>query len=154
MPLETFVTGGRVIFEYMQVQNCTKCEENDSKSISSVQECFECHGSGKQMSGGMHDIRFRLGGGGPCYYCNGKGKIELKSRLDGPKQKQCVNCKGGKIITERAKFEFEVKPGTVPGSMLTFKDRGHFNSYPLSSEKKILMICNLNNYFFYSLSAE
>lgn len=93
---------------------CDKCQGIGASSKEYVQTCKTCGGQGKVMKmvqmGPMIQQSIQH-----CGHCKGKGKM-----ID--PAKYCNKCNGSKIMKIKKHLDCYVRPGSVPGTTITFKN--------------------------------
>jgi len=93
---------------------CDKCEGFGASSKEFVQTCKTCNGQGKVMKmvqmGPMVQQSIQH-----CAHCKGKGKT-----ID--PTKYCGKCNGNKTMKMKKHLDCYVRPGSVPGTTITFKN--------------------------------
>ena len=92
---------------------CDKCEGTGAHSKECIKTCKTCNGQGKIMKmvqmGPMIQQSIQH-----CGNCKGKGKM-----ID--PNKYCSKCNGNKIMKIKKHLDCYVRPGSVPGTTITFK---------------------------------
>jgi DnaJ-class molecular chaperone len=106
---------GKVIpIDFNKIICCDKCEGTGANSKENVINCTTCNGQGRVV----HMVRM-----GPmiqqsvqqCKQCNGNGKIISPGY-------ECIKCKGKKHIVIKRHLDCYVRPGSMSGTSISFKN--------------------------------
>jgi len=93
---------------------CDKCEGTGALSKEFIQNCKTCNGQGKIIKmvqiGPMIQQSIQH-----CGNCKGKGKMIDPS-------KYCNKCNGNKLMKIKKHLDCYVRPGSIPGTTITFKN--------------------------------
>lgn len=127
---------------------CVGCSGTGAKSLSDIQTCSVCDGSGRSVSikrtpmGIMQSI-------GTCNQCAGKGKM-LKHGCE------CVQCGGKKYTKLQKKYDIVVPAGVRAGHRVTYKNDSdwvpdyqyvgdlHFNVNVLPRDSDYMEVCDVD----------
>jgi len=93
---------------------CDKCQGCGASSKECVKTCKTCNGQGKVMKmvqmGPMIQQSIQH-----CGHCKGKGKMIDPNNY-------CKKCNGSKIMKIKKHLDCYIRPGSVPGTTITFKN--------------------------------
>ena len=117
----TDVYVGKVIpIDFIKVICCDKCEGNGANSKDSIKTCNNCNGKGKivkmMQMGPMIQQSIQ-----DCNNCRGQGKII-------PPGAYCTKCNGKKGVHIKRHVDCYIRPGTTPGTHISFKNEADWQS--------------------------
>ena len=106
--------GKSVSIDFNKTVCCDKCHGCGALSKEHIQTCKTCNGQGKVMKmvqmGPMIQQSIQH-----CGNCKGIGKMVEQG-------KQCVKCNGNKTMTLKKHLDCYVRPGSAPGTSISFKN--------------------------------
>jgi DnaJ homolog subfamily A member 2 len=112
--------GRQVPINFTKLICCDECQGRGTKSADNIKNCTTCNGNGRVM---------RVMQMGPmvqqtvstCNACKGKGKMITPGS-------ECTKCKGTKSCTFKQHLDCYIRPGSNPGSHITFKNESDWNA--------------------------
>jgi len=114
LSLTDVYSGKNIGIDLEKIICCDKCEGIGASSKEFIKTCKICNGQGKIMKmvqmGPMIQQSIQH-----CAQCKGKGKMIDPS-------KYCTKCNGSKIMKIKKHLDCYVRPGSVPGTTITFKN--------------------------------
>jgi DnaJ-class molecular chaperone len=106
--------GKSVSIDFNKTLCCDKCNGCGALSKEHIQSCKTCNGQGKVMKmvqmGPMIQQSIQH-----CANCKGIGKMVEQG-------KNCIKCNGNKTMTIKKHLDCYVRPGSAPGTSITFKN--------------------------------
>ena len=106
--------GKSVSIDFSKVLCCDKCNGCGAMSKEFIQTCKTCNGQGKVMKmvqiGPMIQQSIQH-----CGHCKGLGKMIEQG-------KNCTKCNGTKSMSIKKHLDCYVRPGSAPGTSITFKN--------------------------------
>lgn len=114
LSLEDVYLGKQVPLDFIKIICCDTCHGIGAKSADAVMSCNICNGQGRVVKmmqmGPMIQQSVQ-----PCSACGAKGKMIKPGS-------ECGNCHGKKSIGIKRHLDCYVRPGSQPGSVITFKN--------------------------------
>lgn len=112
--------GCLVPVDFTKMICCDQCQGLGAKSADCIITCNHCNGQGKivkvMQMGPMIQQSVQ-----PCGICSSSGKI-IKPNTE------CVKCKGVKSIGIKRHLDCYVRPGSAPGTAITFKNESDWHA--------------------------
>ena len=106
--------GKSVSIDFNKTVCCDKCHGCGALSKEHIQSCKTCNGQGKVMKmmqmGPMIQQSIQH-----CAHCKGIGKMIEHG-------KHCIKCNGNKTMTLKKHLDCYVRPGSAPGTSISFKN--------------------------------
>jgi DnaJ-class molecular chaperone len=106
--------GKSVSIDFNKIVCCDKCHGCGALSKEHIQTCKTCNGQGKVMKmvqmGPMIQQSIQH-----CSHCKGIGKMIEQG-------KNCIKCNGQKTMTIKKHLDCYVRPGSAPGTSISFKN--------------------------------
>ena len=106
--------GKSVSIDFNKTVCCDKCHGCGALSKEHIQTCRTCNGQGKVMKmvqmGPMIQQSIQH-----CAHCKGIGKMIEQG-------KNCIKCNGSKTMTLKKHLDCYVRPGSAPGTSISFKN--------------------------------
>jgi len=106
--------GKSVSIDFNKTLCCDKCHGCGALSKEHIQTCKTCNGQGKVMKmvqmGPMIQQSIQH-----CAHCKGIGKMIEQG-------KNCIKCNGSKTMTLKKHLDCYVRPGSAPGTSISFKN--------------------------------
>jgi DnaJ family protein A protein 2 len=111
--------GKQVPIDFIKVICCDQCHGLGAKSADCISSCNICNGQGRvvkmtQMGPMIQQVVQ------PCGACSGKGKMIKPGS-------ECGNCHGKKSVGTKRHLDCYVRPGSLPGTMITFKNESDWH---------------------------
>jgi DnaJ family protein A protein 1 len=117
--LADLYNGKTIPVDFQRIIKCDKCDGLGTPMKEHLKSCAVCGGKGKivrmQQMGPMIQQSVH-----PCYQCSGTCKIIDKGF-------ECVQCNGKKSITQQRHIDCYVRPGSMVGSKINFKNESDWN---------------------------
>ena len=114
LTLADVYNGKSVPIDFTKTICCDKCNGCGALSKEHIQTCKTCNGQGKVMKmiqmGPMIQQSIQH-----CTQCKGLGKMIEQG-------KHCVKCNGTKTMSIKKHLDCYVRPGSAPGTSITFKN--------------------------------
>lgn len=112
--------GKQVPLDFIKIVCCDNCQGRGAKNTDAVIICSGCNGQGRivkmmQMGPMIQQIVQ------PCGSCVGKGKM-IKPGFE------CGTCHGKKSVGIKRHLDCYVRPGSQPGTVITFKNESDWHS--------------------------
>lgn len=111
--------GKQVPIDFVKMICCDTCQGRGAKNAESVITCNCCNGQGRivKMIKMGHMIQQIVQ---PCSACAGKGKIIKPGN-------ECDICQGKKAVSVKRHLDCYVRPGSQPGTVITFKNESDWH---------------------------
>jgi DnaJ-class molecular chaperone len=111
--------GKQIPLDFIKVICCDQCQGLGAKSAEFVVSCNICNGQGRvvkmtQMGPMIQQVVQ------PCGACSGKGKMIKQGG-------ECGNCHGKKGVGIKRHLDCYVRPGSQPGTIITFKNEADWH---------------------------
>lgn len=112
--------GKLIPLDFVKMIKCEMCEGLGANSKDAIKSCNVCNGKGKiirmMQMGPMIQQSIQ-----PCNACNTTGKSI-------PAGCECSQCKGKKIVGIKRHLDCYVRPGSIPGTRISFKNEADWHA--------------------------
>ena len=114
LSLSDVYKGKSIAIDFNKIMCCDKCSGSGALSKDHIQTCKICNGQGKVIKmmqmGNMIQQSIQL-----CNNCKGLCKMIEPG-------KHCIKCNGNKTMSIQKHLDCYVRPGSSPGTTITFKN--------------------------------